>query len=284
MFKFYCNTRLFFLAIFFSLIVFSKIVYSNPKDFCLISMPKCGTHLGTKLLEMLTERKKMPSSVLNNHLNTLSDQQFALIIQNYNNQQAFIYGHTNPNAFGPFFLRYAYSQPGKIIFCSIRDLRDMLISFIFHKEKNIKDELGGEATFDQMLTQVLNPTQSFCGKLIQEEAQFCLQFFQLPNVCTLPFEELVGPKGGGNKKNQRQLIMKVARKLNLFLPQDELDYICNHLFGNDKKDEEANALPRAGTFRSGQIGSWKKYFKSEHHKLFREYWGSYQVAFGYTLE
>lgn len=284
MINFHCNTRLFFLAIFFSLFSFSKIIYSNPKDFYLISMPKCGTHLGTKLLEMLTERKKIPASVLNNHLNTLSDHQFTLIIQHFKNQQSFLYGHTNPTAFGPFFLRYAYSHPDSIIFCSIRDLRDMIISFIFYKEKKVKEELGGEATFDQMLTQILNPTQSFCGRLVQEEALFCLQFLQLPNVCTLPFEELVGHKGGGTKKNQRQLIKKVSRKLNLYLEQEKLDYICNHLFGNDKKDEEENPLPRAGTFRNGQIGSWKKYFKSEHHKLFREYWGNYQIAFGYTLE
>lgn len=271
--------QLFFVSIIFTI----ASVWGEPQkpsvDFCLISMPKCGTHLSTKLLEMLTKRNKHPVSCLNSVLNTLSDLEFEEAIEACKKNRLFLYGHTNPLGFASFFFKYAKEHPDTIIFCPIRDLRSMLISFIFDKYDCIQAELEKESSFDEILLQILDPTASLCGQLIQMQAQCALDFLALPNVYPIFFEDLVGIKGGGSERAQKKCIIRIATQLGVPLNRSKLRYICHNLFGNKKKDKESKRLPRAGTFREGKIDSWRQYFKPEHEALFNQHWNYYQKQF-----
>lgn len=271
--------QLFFIAIIFSLASLSGEPEEFSVDFCLISMPKCGTHLSTKLLEMLTKRKKCPVSCLNSVLHSLNDSEFESTIKACKEADSFLYGHTNPLGFAPFFFRYAQEHPETIVFCPIRDLRSMIISYVFDKYDCIEAELGKKSSFDEILLQVLDPTHSLCGQLIQIQAQCALDFLQLPNVYPIFFEDLVGIKGGGTNKAQQKCILNIASRIGAPLNKQKLRYICRYLFGNDKKDKGSKRLPRAGTFREGKIDSWRLYFKSEHQALFKQYWHYYQKEF-----
>jgi len=64
---------------------------------------------------------------------------------------------------------------------------------------------------------------------------------------------------------------ELANCLGIELSQEKLDYITKNLFGG------------AGTFRKGQIGSWKDFFSKEQLCLFNQKWGIFQKALGYSL-
>ncbi len=77
------------------------------------------------------------------------------------------------------------------------------------------------------------------------------------NFYTVRFERLVGEKGGGSRKEQIEEIMTIAQRMNVTLSPAKITEICNNLFGD------------SGTFRQGQIDSWKKYFTPKIKTAFK---------------
>lgn len=68
------------------------------------------------------------------------------------------------------------------------------------------------------------------------------------NFYTVKFENLVGDKGGGSRTEQIKEIKAIAQQMGVTLSNTKINAICDNLFGD------------SGTFRQGQIDSWKKYF------------------------
>jgi len=65
------------------------------------------------------------------------------------------------------------------------------------------------------------------------------------NVLTVKFEDLVGNKGGGNDIKQKELIIKICKHINADI--DNIDTIQENLFGD-----------KSIGFRKGKIDSWKE--------------------------
>ena len=84
------------------------------------------------------------------------------------------------------------------------------------------------------------------------------------------FEDLVGNKGGGSDKRQRQAIHRMAGHIGINLTSIELARIIANIF-------QSGSL----TFRSGQIGKWKSAFSDVHVTTFKETAGHRPALYGY---
>ena len=84
------------------------------------------------------------------------------------------------------------------------------------------------------------------------------------------FEELIGPKGGGNLADQRQSVESIIEHLGLKSFGIDVEHLCNFVFS-----------PKARTFRRGQIGSWRQEFNDGHKRAFNEKHGDLLIRLGY---
>lgn len=94
----------------------------------------------------------------------------------------------------------------------------------------------------------------------------------LEHACCLPvrFEDLVGPQGGGDEHSQRRTVQQIARHLDMTLPADAIERIAGNVFSRN-----------TGTFRRGQIGSWRHEFGDAHREAFKRVAGDLLLAWGY---
>lgn len=86
----------------------------------------------------------------------------------------------------------------------------------------------------------------------------------------IKFEDLVGLRGGGCVKRQRQTIQDIGAHLSLPLDCATVDRICNQAFHQGGR-----------TFHQGQIGAWKKHFRNEHKKSFKQSFDAILEELGY---
>ncbi len=84
------------------------------------------------------------------------------------------------------------------------------------------------------------------------------------------FEDLIGDKGGGDDRTQRETVAKIANYLGLRVSKQKLADVCAKVF-----------WPKASTFRKGQIGDWKNHFGPEHLSAFKRVIGTLMQDFGY---
>jgi hypothetical protein len=99
-----------------------------------------------------------------------------------------------------------------------------------------------------------------------------LAWLDHPRACTVTFEELVGPDGGGSREYQRTAVRRLADHLSCRLTARDVDYITQRIFSR-----------KSPTFRSGQIGSWKREMTQEHKQTFKELSGQLLVDLGYEV-
>ena len=280
------NMKQIFFSFFGFFLAFSQTSFTKNLDnaFAILSIPKSGTGLIEKCIRLLTH--KTQAVALHTKLMQLpphlqqSDHKYAHI--HYQNHQ-YMTSHFNivPDL-DKFFSLYPYYK--KII--NIRDLRDVCISAVhyidqdnhfwhakkmagFTESKNEWDKL----TFDEKLLLVI------CAKntipiSISNNAETALKFIHThANVLVTRFENLVGPQGGGFSSTQETEIQNIAAFLNIPLTTMDSQMLAKQLFGNQ--------ISPSQTFREGKIGSWAKYFQSEHIQAFKKHLGQYLIALGY---
>lgn len=251
-------------------------------DFCVLTVPKCGTFLMMKLMPMLSGKQALGSDILTNTLGAyqflgdgptanLDVATFTQEIETILNKNCFPILHTN---FCPLFDQFTITHPNCVKILQIRDLRDALVSSAFMSHDNIAAVIGTQ-DFDKQLMYLINmepqdkPQNILNMRRYAEEA---VRWYYRPDVVVARFEKLVGPQGGGKKSSQERQIIRIANAISVILTQDQLNNICNSIFGG------------TATFRDGQIGSWKKYFKKAHIKAFKKKFGHLQLALGYELD
>ena len=84
------------------------------------------------------------------------------------------------------------------------------------------------------------------------------------------FEDLIGTNGQGEKDRQIETLKSICRHLEIELDYQQLDEVADHVFDRT-----------AVTFREGQIGTWKKYFKPVHHQALNKLLSDLIEQFGY---
>jgi hypothetical protein len=91
--------------------------------------------------------------------------------------------------------------------------------------------------------------------------------FPLTNTIILRFEDLIGPRGGGNLERQLRSIWTAQLAL--------------HVSGTPEQFAEHVFAPTSVTFRKGRIGSHKQEFQKDHWTAFNSLQADFLKLFGY---
>lgn len=172
-------------------------------------------------------------------------------------------------------------------FLLVRDPRDMIVSLAYMLHKSLRTDESIEPV--KIMSDLIDASQQHYIKwgveiheaypIIFDEGivNFYNRYFpwlKVKNVKMVRFEDLVGSKGGGSDDVQRHVIDGIARHIGITLSPEKIKYVQENLFGE------------SGTFRDGQIGSWKKHFTPEMKAAFKNAAGACQllINLGYEVD
>lgn len=240
----------------------------ESKDFILVTIPKSGTHLITKLLTFMTGYDRLPCF---NYIATY--EEFESIVNDAKKHHNFIYYHSEILHFSSQFCKI-HSDYVEII--AIRDLRDVLVSLMTSLKQLLHKEMGYVASENEMLTYLLNG-KGFHPEYMKARLEEIVNYLQKETACLLRFENLIDSSAGGSDQVQKWHINHLAYILNIDLSDSQTDYICHNLQGNKE------GTPLSPTFNVGKMGRWRNFFTEENLQLFEEKWGHYQISLGYPL-
>lgn len=259
------------------------IFYFNtllPNNIITISIPKCGTHLLNKCIDLLTKKSESsiitqdphPTLLPKSSINAIKKKPFYL-------SKHLLYTPEN--------VLLLKKNKFKAIFI-MRDPRDKIISWInfvykYNGPKIWWPSINNNNLHDNIFI-LMNDCSIYHSKSgpwskplslgnIKGIDDFYNHFLGWMNesdlVYTTSFEKLVGPQGGGTKKEQIQEIKNIADHLNIHISDQEAESIGNKLFGSTH------------TFQKGKINNWKEFFTLEHKKKFKEIAGQLLIDLGY---
>jgi hypothetical protein len=272
----------------------------NVFKFINITIPKSGTHLLNRCINLLQDKnvssgnsmhkkeqgkKKCEKMTKEFFMKYQEDRFLKRVLKKFrkpktSSRQRVISFHLAYNREREQFVKLC----SKSVFFMIRDPRDQLISlmnWVCEKSKI------GTADFDDMLLDFIEGKQrkeiysvrmhDLCNMMwtfgLAEYYKLYLPWMAAPNIYTVRFENLVGAQGGGSDDAQAEEIYNIARHLHIDRPSDsKIKNIANNLFG------------KTNTFKSGQIGSWKRYFTQEHKTAFKEVAGQLLIDLGYEKD
>lgn len=260
---------------------------SENKPFYVLTIPKAGTFLLSKMLTMLTDKKGAPVWATFPGANVwqypnenrdvlLPEKKMEKSFKTFLARNQFHFAHFN---FAENFNLYSSTHPEYIKIILIRDLRDVCISMVYYLSEEIEAEINN-SNFDDKLMFVIQ--QGDLSKehhfwKIEKLAKIAVEWIKDPEVVVCRFENLVGENGGGSLKAQQNQIKTIARALNINLTSKKLNKMTSQLFGVRQGPDIG------GTYREGKIGSWQNHFKDDHKEAFNQILGPLQSELGYPL-
>jgi len=248
-------------------------------DIIVLTIPKSGTHLVEKLFSLLIGKKGHHLSGCmckrNEPISPPMDRsRFHETVDRTFRKNEYLIAHFN---YSKHVEEYLLSHPRGKVFLLIRDLRDVCVSAAFWLSKQIDRELGYSASMDEKLMWVITNGHDTKNRTMMDyelETALAVDWFDHPEVVLLRFEDLCGSKGGGTQIAQKESILAVSKALGVRLSRRDLQFLTTNLWG----EAEGGA---SSTFRQGQIGSWREYFKEEHVAAFKERLGGALISLGY---
>lgn len=254
-----------------------------------MSMPKAGTHLLSRVLSLLP--KMMFSGlhlseehVFNGPFGPATDERLALDLLNRTLDQCrdgqYLTGHFphNPQ------LRTEIVERQFRMMLVLRDPRDVVVSHA-HYVSSLKRHFHWPY-YNQILKtkndRIMASIQGFSPQncpadlglpSIGDQISGYLPWLDDPKVTVCSFEKLVGAAGGGTEEDQRQQVEKIARAVDRFRSNQDIERISERVFSQ-----------RSRTFRRGAIGDWVNHFNDEHKQAFKEIAGESLIKMGYAQD
>jgi len=268
-----------FVCLYFILFIFSTdlLISSLPKpsnDYVLLTLPKSGTFMIKKLLEMISQNKSAHLS----GIKALGPDRHSFVQNPFVLRKFLSLLPTLPSSIDAHFnlawvaRSYIKKHPNHTKIVLIRDLRDICLSTTFFIDKPRLSRFYGNISFDEKLMHtIISEAKCFKDNVfnVRREAEEAIEWLRDPSVIVCRFEDLCGEQGGGTRSAQEKQILKIASALDVSLSSEELESIINNLWGGTK------------TFRKGQTGGWRKYFKPHHIAAFKEHLGQLLIDLGY---
>ncbi len=176
---------------------------------------------------------------------------------------------------GLFLREWGETRRPKIIL-NIRDPRDVMVSFVNYLCGHTGRGFGNFAVY-QVMSRTLSKFDSFEDRLTYalEDINFpghgdlrdLYWLFKHPYVCTVRFEELIGPKGGASHEQQVSAIQRILTHLNV---SDDPEELAQKVYN-----------PHAFTFHKGKSGSWRECFTPRQLDLCERRFGEVLDLFAY---
>jgi len=250
------------------------------------SLPKSGTHLLIRFLELLGYVENHPGlgggMIKPSHRNPIrayftnkkrcingdKEECFSIDLDDLNNKikKSYLDKYINSIDNNHFIMGHLpYSKElddylnnnGMKFFYIIRDPRAVLLSYYNHqhkdptypfhyyfKDKTIKESYKDVLNGMKINNVVLSP--------LKDRVKNSQCWLHSRNAFGIKFEELIGPKGGGDLTIQLKTISNALEFLGLNKTSSEIAEIADKVF-----------YPKSETFHKGQIDSWKEEFDDE---------------------
>ncbi len=169
------------------------------------------------------------------------------------------------------------TRAGRVNYFIYRDPRDMLVSQVFfatdmHEEHGMHAYYQSLPDFDARLKVAITGIDGEGLKMVSVKQRYegVFAWLATPGVMCIRFEDLI---------EQRDVTLNAmldeVEKTGYKIPtprQQALSVLV-----------EAIQPKKSHTFRSGQVGGWRKYFTDQHKRLFKEVAGDLLVRLGYEV-
>lgn len=280
-------TRLIFMFLLVSTVPFlqAKQTRNRPRKTVVDSIPKAGTHVVTRLIQLLWEGQDIKFMVNNEDYGRISTEEAEAVFPG----ESIIVSHAYPNKYNTSILE----KHNLYAIFIIRDPRDQIVSmanWMRNAPKHVFKYAYEKYSVDRLITALikfekdLNPYQhifqhkSELNELksvhnITDFYQLYLPWQKNPRVYVTRFEKLIGEQGGGTLDEQITEIMNIANHIGCSISHDKASKIAKNLF----HEKEV-------TFFKGQIGAWKTNFSQRHKNIFKAVAGNLLVTLGYEKD
>jgi hypothetical protein len=94
-----------------------------------------------------------------------------------------------------------------------------------------------------------------------------------PSTLVVRFEDLVGPRGGGDSERQLDEIKRIGDFVERPLSHGEAQQIAQKMYSKGSL-----------TYRKGIVGDWRNYFTEDHRRVFKEVAGDVLIRLGYEKD
>ena len=237
------------------------------------SMPKAGTHLLTRVLELL------PAFVPRWTYHALINKDPKLYHKILKIRQGqYVSGHLQWNQ----ELISVLSEANIKTLFIVRDLRDIAFSNAYYmtyrnKSHRLHSYFNSLASDNErLMASIVGVSEKQLGNglrspSIGENAASYLPWLQEENCLSVRFEDLVGSSGGGQDNKQVETIRAITNHLNVDVSEEQIIQIAKNVF-----------YKKSNTFRKGQIGDWQNHFTDEHKQAFKEVCGDILIKMGYA--
>ncbi len=229
-------------------------LFSEPSPYILATQPKAGTNLMVALLNMIHGDR--PINLFCHYEPEFRPE----MISDYWQKGGIPIIHLFNPKFTCHFLLNNHTD-FKIIIIT-RDIRDAYVSYAHYICKDAS--VAEEEKIDR----------AFQDPGYHEMSQQLCSFFNYPQFYIVRFEDLVGPKGGGNKERQTEEIFNLAAYINVPISREQASVYGDRLFGH----------MQSTTFRQGQIGSWKKALNLKQKSWIKVNFGATLICLGYESD
>jgi hypothetical protein len=249
-----------------------------------ISIPKCGTHVGLKLLDAAGfgfigyPGALQPSDDLVSYLYALRPgtynawhffwtEELSNIIQSHEIKIVFLY--RDPRAqltSNMHFIKKTSQHP----------LHDYFTKFLKSDEERIIALLIGFTEYlgplkKSLVDAGIGPYSKLPGGLNNLYRVFS-RWLTEPNTITVRFEDIIGSRGGGSDHAQCKTIHEILSFIGVSSSDSMVETLCSTLY-------DRNSI----TFNKGRIDSWKEDFTPRIEELFRRECSELMALWGYKL-
>lgn len=274
--------------------IYRSVVRANkflpPPRVLLNGPPKSGTHLLSDCLSL------MPQMMYSGRHFALTDfiaQDTAESTRNYPDvQETHLASFLEKCPQGMFATAHARYHPSlatlieavpfKHIFL-LRDPRDVAVSHVFYVKREVLHPQHTHFTEvlrsdDERLMETILSFKAEVSEGTPLRSAFdtfagCLPWLDHPSTLVVRFEDLIGPRGGGNPNVQRATIKKLGAFVERPLADDQVGEIAQKMYAKT-----------SSTFRKGEVGDWRNHFTEAHRRAFKEVMGDRLVRFGYEQD
>ncbi|MBI4707649.1 MAG: hypothetical protein HY761_06970 [Candidatus Omnitrophica bacterium] len=234
--------------------------YSNQTVF-ISCIPKSGTHMLIKMLEIMGIRQNLSSLPCKGKWNVVPEYSYHTPCKRFVEEQFL-------NAFLPMGKHPLFYSPVIFMYRNPLDILVSEVSWFQRQSEVVSNYLNGFEDLDSKLSSLID--DRFVLGNIRERMLKYIGWLDFTNAIPVSYEELVGSGGGGNDEHQIRSIWSIQLKLHI--------QGCPHEIAPNIYDVNSP------TFTKGRIGRHKEVLKELHYKKFLELPQDFMEKMGYDSD
>jgi hypothetical protein len=163
----------------------------------------------------------------------------------------------------------------------LRDPRDVAVSHAFYMLRDALHQHHGYYTKtlkndeERLMASICGFEQNAENYLppIGKSISAYLPWTDDPSTLVVRFEDLIGPRGGGDVEKQLDEIERIGEFVERSLSRDQASRIARRMYGKHSL-----------TFRKGRAGDWRDHFMETHKRAFKDTAGELLIELGYERD